>query len=76
MSASTNHDEELKKLVAIKDEVIRLTQKWQEYERDYILPMFRISEARGFDLQRAVLDNPGRNAGELFFEHFFPETKS
>ena len=52
-------------------EIVRLNKKWSDYEFDYILPMFKVAKERGFDLQQAVMDNPGRNAGELFFEYFF-----
>ena len=44
----------------------RAERKWQEYERDYILPCFRWAEELGYDLHQAVRDNPGRNCVDLF----------
>lgn len=39
--------------------------KWQEYEREYILPCFQWARELGFDLERMVIDNPGHNCVEL-----------
>jgi hypothetical protein len=39
------------------------------YEREYILPTFRWAKAIGFDLERAVSENAGKNCVVLFFEH-------
>ena len=41
------------------------SKKWQEYERDYILPCFRWARELGIDLERMVLDSPGHNCVEL-----------
>ena len=41
-------------------------RKWQEYERDYILPCFKWAEELGYDLHEAVRENPGRNCVDLF----------
>jgi hypothetical protein len=43
------------------ERALRAEQKWQEYERDYILPCFKWADEMGFDLQEAVLKNPGHN---------------
>lgn len=44
-------------------------EKWRLYEREYILPAFSFAEAIGFDLQKAVFDNPGKNCVALLVEH-------
>ncbi len=43
----------------------RAERKWQEYERDYILPCFKWAEESGLDLHEAVLKNPGKNCVEI-----------
>lgn len=63
-------------VTARDEEVARLDRKWREYEDEYVLPMFRIARALGFDLERAVIDSVrdrgrGCGAAELFFERFF-----
>jgi hypothetical protein len=40
------------------------TKKWQEYERDYILPCFQWAKELGIDLEQRVLANPGHNCVE------------
>ena len=44
------------------------TEKWVGYERDFILPAFKFAESIGFDLQKAVSDNPGKNCCTLLWE--------
>ncbi len=41
------------------------SKKWQDYERDFILPCFRWARELGLDLEQMVLANPGRNCVEL-----------
>ena len=43
----------------------RHAKKWQEYERDYILPCFKWAKELGYDLEKAVSDHPGKNCVEL-----------
>lgn len=40
-------------------------KKWQEYEKNYILPCFIWAKESGLDLEAAVRDNPGHNCVEL-----------
>lgn len=40
-------------------------KKWQEYEKNYILPCFTWAKESGLDLEAAVRDNPGHNCVEL-----------
>ena len=47
------------------ERAVSAERKWQEYERDYILPCFRWAEESGLDLRKAVAENPGRNCVEL-----------
>lgn len=41
------------------------SKKWQDYERDFILPCFRWARELGLDLEQMVLANPGRNCVDL-----------
>lgn len=41
------------------------SKKWQDYERDFILPCFRWARELGLDLEQMVLDSPGHNCVEL-----------
>jgi len=50
------------KLLAERDVDV---EKWQAYERDYVLPCFKWAEESGFDLRKAVAENPGRNCVDL-----------
>lgn len=43
-------------------------KRWQEYERDYILPLFRWAAEDGFNLQELVHKNPGKNCAELYVQ--------
>lgn len=43
-------------------------KKWQELENNYVLPTFQWAKSLNFDLQKAVMDNPGKNCSVLFFE--------
>ncbi len=47
---------------------IAANRKWQEYERDHILPCFRWATTLGIDLPRLVSENPGKNSTELFVQ--------
>lgn len=48
------------------ERALHAERKWQEYERDYILPCFKWAEELGYDLHEAVRENPGRNCVDLF----------
>jgi len=50
---------------ACKTESAYDRKKWQEYERDYILPCFRWAKEVGVDLSELVSANPGHNCVEL-----------
>jgi hypothetical protein len=43
-------------------------EKWMGYERDFILPAFKFAESIGFDLHKAVTENPGKNCCTLLWE--------
>ena len=47
--------------------------KWQAYEQNYILPLFGLAKEAGYDLAKAVLDNPGKTSSVLFVEHLQKE---
>ena len=51
------------------DELMLANEKWRTYEREYILPSFAFAEAIGFDLRKAVSDNPGKNSVALLVEY-------
>jgi hypothetical protein len=40
-------------------------KKWQDYERNYILPCFKWAEESGLDLRDAVTKNAGMNCVEI-----------
>jgi hypothetical protein len=42
---------------------------YREYEEKYILPCFKWAKEIGYDLQEAVLQNPGHNCVELLVAH-------
>jgi len=44
-------------------------EKWQEYEREYILPCFKWAEDLDFDLKKAVHENAGKNCVQLLIDH-------
>lgn len=44
----------------------RYLEKWTTYENEYILPLFRIADEMGFNLQQMVHDNAGHNSSILF----------
>lgn len=48
-----------------QDRAQQAMRKWQEYERDFILPCFRWARESGIDLEKLVSDNPGKNCVEL-----------
>ena len=52
----------------MKDELQQAAEKWQHYEREYILPCFDKAKKLGIDLEKLVRDNPGRNCVDLFIE--------
>jgi hypothetical protein len=58
-------DASLKDADALRSERDAATDKWHEYERDYILPCFQWAKELGIDLEQMVLDNPGRNCVEI-----------
>jgi len=58
-------DEDTTTLAEVIDRAVRAERKWQEYERDYILPCFKWAEESGLDLHKAVAENPGRNCVDL-----------
>jgi len=45
------------------------TEKWRQYEREYVLPLFQRAEERGWSLQDAVRNNAGKNCVILYAEH-------
>ena len=45
----------------MENELMLATEKWLNYECEYILPSFGFAEAIGFDLRKAVSDSPGKN---------------
>lgn len=51
----------------------RNSQKWQEYEAEYVLPTFEWATAIGHDLHEAVKNNPGKNCVQLLFTHLRTE---
>lgn len=69
---STSSDVEYDKL---KRENIHNIDKWWSYEQEHILPCFKFAEKVGFDLQKAVMDNPGKNSTILLLEHLINLTK-
>ena len=58
---------------AALDNLIIAVEKWTSMERDYVLPAFDIAESIGFDLQKAVLENPGKNCTILLFERLLAD---
>jgi hypothetical protein len=52
---------------SLHEKFLEATNKWQGYERDYILPCFKWAKEEGFELEPLVLDNPGKNCVEIFF---------
>lgn len=57
----------LKELDRLRSDCDRATRKWREYERAYILPMFKYAKSGGIDLSKLVKENPGQNCVELLF---------
>jgi hypothetical protein len=53
----------------VENELMFAVEKWRKYEREYILPSFTFAEAIGFDLRKAVSENPGKNCVALIVEH-------
>ena len=53
----------------LEQQLVAATKKWQDYEENYILLLFKRAAAVGFDLQQLVFDNPGKNSSELFASH-------
>lgn len=51
-------------------------EKWRMYERDYILPLYKMAQDRGFDLQQLVMSNPGKNCVILFIEQTEREARA
>lgn len=49
-------------------ENVRLDEKWQYYEREHVLPLFKRAKALEFDLQEMVFANPGKCSTTLFAE--------
>ena len=45
------------------------TEKCRKCEREYILPAFNFADSIGFDLRKAVVENPGKNCVALLVEH-------
>lgn len=54
---------------ALRTALAQSHEKWQTYERDYILPAFVWANEIGLDLQAVVLEHPGKNCIELLVEH-------
>lgn len=50
----------------LEDAAKRHQAKWQDYEKEHILPMFAMAKEIGVPLQRLVLDNPGKTSTVLF----------
>jgi hypothetical protein len=55
-------------LAAAREQARTAERKWQEYERDYILPCFRWAKEMGFDLEKLVHERAGKNCVVLFVE--------
>src|SRR6185503_2842392 len=49
----------------LQRELTHAVKKWQEYERNYILPCFKWATECGIDLQQLVAENAGRNCEDL-----------
>lgn len=56
---------ELLDVTALRAELRLATKKWQDYEREYILPAFQWAEAAGIDLKELVSIRAGHNCVEL-----------
>jgi RNase P subunit RPR2 len=54
--------------VAECDEREYYRQKWQVYEREYILPCFDLAAKSDIDLPKLIKDNPGKNCVILLVE--------
>jgi len=65
-----------KELEAVKAENKRNYDKWWDMEQEYILPLFRIAKEMGFDLQKLVINNAGKNCSIIFAEHLQAELKA
>lgn len=63
----------LAEIDALRVELRAANAKWQDYETRHILPCFAVAKEIGFDLQGAVLDNPGRCSTELLVAHLRSE---
>lgn len=62
-----------KDLVVSRDGAVN---KWQEYERDYILPCFGWARELGWDLEEMVRDNPSKNCVELLVRRLMDEREN
>lgn len=58
----------LTQLAAVQRQYHAHERKWRDYEEQFILPCFTWAEEVGFDLRKAVSDNPGKNCVVLFVE--------
>lgn len=79
-TARLDHSEDLdtmtKKAVAAIDErdaalakLAEATQRWRDYEREFILPTFDWAQEIGLDLQALVHTTPGHNCVALLVRH-------
>lgn len=57
----------------LTSEILFHKNKWENYERDYILPCFDWAKEEGIDLQKLVHENPGKNCVQLLVEELRKE---
>lgn len=50
---------------ALEARAVAAEAKWQDYEREYIVPCFRWADDAGIDLRALVASTPGHNCVEL-----------
>jgi len=58
----------------LRADVAHLNERWQTYEREYILPCFTWARGAGIDLERLVRESPGRNCVDLFVHELMTRT--
>ncbi len=67
---------DLTRLAFWKDETSRYKKRYDDYEREYILPIFEFAKEIDFDLPEAVRNNLGSNCVEVLFEHMKERIKT
>jgi hypothetical protein len=60
--------EAAERVTALELKLEYANKKWQDYERDHILPTFVWATEVDFDLRKAVSASPGRNCTELLIK--------